>query len=341
TELANWNVKEYWAVSTTPGGTPGGYEMLIPAKSIVINEVLAHSHNTLPDWIELHNTSNINIDIGGWYLSDSATKLQKYQIPSGVVVPAQGYVVFNETEHFGGYFGLSENGEVVYLSSAIGGVLTGYQESEDFGASATGVSFGRYQKSDGSYNFVSMSGVTPGEANALPLVGPLVITEIMYNPLGNGDAEYIEIANISSEPVNMWYEDTNTAEIIPWRILDESGVMLEFPLGVTMLAGEKILLVYDINDYIDEFGQMPYGTQYYQWTTGKLSNSGEKLELQMPGDTDGLVRYFIRVDRVNYDDSDPWPTTPDGDGDSLNRINPDLYGNDSINWSAEDPTPGE
>ena len=63
-------------------------------------------------------------------------------------------------------FALSETGEKVVLSSAEADVLTGYQDVEDFGASETGVAFGRYRKSTATYNFVPMSENTPGWANA-------------------------------------------------------------------------------------------------------------------------------------------------------------------------------
>jgi hypothetical protein len=81
-----------------------------------------------------------------------------------------------------------------------------------------------------------------------------------------------------------------------------------------------------------------------------LANDGEKLEISKPGDESGGTRYYIRIDRVNYSDGwhpdncpgdvDLWPTEPDGDGDSLNRIFPQYYGNDPNNWQAAPPTPG-
>lgn len=49
---------------------------------------------------------------------------------------------------------------------------------------------------------------------------------------------------------------------------------------------------------------------------------------------------YIRVDRVNYDDVEPWPTEADGHGSSLCRILERGYGNDSSNWMAAPPTPG-
>jgi len=115
--------------------------------SIVINEVLAHSHDEnpnepTPDWIELYNTTGQNINIGGWFLSDNNNddpNLMKYQIPDNTVIKAEGsagnadYVVFVQdvgqpgSDYFP--FGLSEAGETVYLTSGESGQITGYYQT--------------------------------------------------------------------------------------------------------------------------------------------------------------------------------------------------------------------
>jgi hypothetical protein len=41
-----------------------------------------------------------------------------------------------------------------------------------------------------------------------------------------------------------------------------------------------------------------------------------------------------------YDMSDPWPTTPDGTGQALERVTDGNYGNDVANWTAATPSPG-
>jgi hypothetical protein len=96
--------------------------------------------------------------------------------------------------------------------------LTGYRNVEDFGASQTDVSFGRYYKpGTDNFNFVAMAESTPGLANSYPKVGPIVISEIMYNPdwpdggsYTNEQYEYIELKNISVEPVMLF--DSVTSE---------------------------------------------------------------------------------------------------------------------------------
>ena len=66
---------------------------------VIINEFSCSNTSTIldnfndnEDWIELHNTSGSPFDLTGYYLSDKASNLTKWQIPSGTV-PANGYMV--------------------------------------------------------------------------------------------------------------------------------------------------------------------------------------------------------------------------------------------------------
>jgi len=276
----------------------------------------------------------------------------KYRIAEGTVIGPGGYIVFYENLHFGNpmapgcltAFALSENGEQVVLSSAADGVLSGFREKEDFGASPTGVAFGRYAKSGGTFNFVLMSANTPGAANAYPLVGPMVINEIMYNPpSGNQDEEYIELLNISSQPVTLL--DPLTLE--PWKFTDAIEKVFPTNPAVTVAPGGFLLVVRNTQAFVVRYGLPPAGVQVLQYDSGALDNAGEKLEVSMPGDVDGQgVRQYIRVDRVVYSDGshpvgeDPWPPSADGQGHSLHRIAPAGYGNDVVSWQAAAPTPG-
>ncbi|MCU0788435.1 MAG: CotH kinase family protein, partial [Verrucomicrobia bacterium] len=116
---ATWDSKQAWRPSSSPDGSPGQANPApaYPQGSLVINEVLSHQDTDNPgDWIELHNTTGSAINIGGWFLSDSRGNLKKYAIPGGTQIPANGYLVFTEHDHFGSAFALSEHGDAVYLS---------------------------------------------------------------------------------------------------------------------------------------------------------------------------------------------------------------------------------
>ncbi|OHB63084.1 MAG: hypothetical protein A2168_09620, partial [Planctomycetes bacterium RBG_13_50_24] len=253
----SWDDKDSWRPSAYAGGSPGQDDsgILPDPGDVVINEVLAHSHADASDWIELYNATGTAIDIGGWFLSDSNDNLTMYKIANGTTIAPYRFLVLYESRHFGNRndpgcfetFALSENGEQLYLSSAQNGELTGFRAVEDFGASETGVSFGRYYKpGTGNYNFVAMDQNTEGSANAYPKVGPIVISEIMYNPdwpyggsYTNDQYEYIELRNITAEPVTLY--DFETGE--PWKFTD--GIEFTFPADapVTIPAGGYLLVV--------------------------------------------------------------------------------------------------
>jgi len=364
-DLGIWGVGSAWRASTYLYGSPGQDDSgILPNPSaIVINEVLAHSHAEASDWIELYNTTDTAIDIGGWFLSDSRDALFKYEIAAGTTIEPYDYLVLYEDLHFGNLddagsyiaFALSENGDQLYLSSAENGVLTGYRADEDFGASETGVSFGRYYKSGtGNYNFVAMEQNTPGTANSYPKVGPIVISEIMYNPdwpvdslYPNDQYEYVELQNISAEPVTLYDYDTGEA----WKFTD--GIEFTFPTDspITIPADGFLLLAKKPEAFSWRYPGVPAELVLGPYD-GNLNNAGERIQLSMPGDVD-LVgeRQYIRVDRVNYSDGshpennpggiDLWPVESDGQGTSLTRKNAADYGNDPANWLSATPSPGQ
>ena len=364
-DVNSWDGKDAWRPSVFVGGSPGTDDkgFLPDPGAIVINEVLSHSHGGDPDWVELHNTTHNLIVIGGWFLSDSNDNLLKYEIPFGTRIGPKGYLVLYEDLSFGNSddpgahepFALSENGERLYLSVAYDGVLAGYRNTEDFGASQTGVSFGRYYKaSTNNYNFVAMDENTPGSVNSYPKVGPIVISEIMYNPnwpdggsYTNDQYEYIELQNISAESVTLYRDDKGE----PWKFTD--GIDFTFPADapVTIPAGGCILIVKKPEAFSWRYPAVPGGIIFGPYE-GNLSNAGESLELGMPGDVDNdSIRQYIRIDRVNYSDGshpencpggiDLWPTEADGNGMALSRVILTDYGNDPDNWFAAPASPGE
>jgi len=312
----------------------------------VVNEVLAHSHDIAPDWIELFNNSSQALNLGGWYLSDDPDVPRKYRIADGTFIPGHGYLVFYEDLNFGVGnidpgalvpFALSENGDTVNILGPGNGLQPDYVEKEVFGASLRGVTKGRYYKeSTRTYNFVTLATPTPGAPNSDPLTGPVVISEIMYHPPVS-DAEYIELTNIETNQVSLFDSSVN----VSWRMT--KGIDHVFPSNapVVLAPGEKILLVRNSVVFAQEYG-IPPGGRVFQWDSGALDNGGETLELSSPGDVDELgVRQFVRVDRVDYSDAAPWPPGPDGAGTSLSRIDERAYGNDVANWAESPATPGQ
>ncbi|MBN2138951.1 MAG: lamin tail domain-containing protein [Sedimentisphaerales bacterium] len=364
--LEQWDSKSGWRTSVYPGGSPGWDDSgLIPLPgTIVINEVLAHSHDEASDWIELYNTTNQTVDIGGWFITDNESNFMKYEIEEGAEIGPYGYFVLYQDPNFGDTndpgtheaFALSENGETVILHVGAGGELMGFMDEEKFDASETGVAFGRYQKSTGTYNFVPMESNTPREENAYPKVGPIVITELMYHPpdpcagdpaeYDDDDFEYIELHNITDYHITLQEYDDNLGIYVPWQI---KGVSFTFLPGTTIPAHGYLVVARNPLAFMYRYGSLPAGMLH--GPCGKMQNDGEEIQLSKPGDENFDTPevgdyYMIRVDRVNYSDGshpvgeDPWPIGPDGWGYSLTRTWPELYGNDPNNWTSQTPSPG-
>jgi hypothetical protein len=68
---------------------------------VVINEYSCSNFNSFPDnyeayedWIELYNTGNSPVNIGGYFLSDKPGSPMKWQIPAGTTIAAHGFKLF-------------------------------------------------------------------------------------------------------------------------------------------------------------------------------------------------------------------------------------------------------
>ena len=334
-----YGLKGNWRPSNLSGGGPGAADPGTNPGAVVVNEVMTHGDGTDPDWIELHNTTNSSINVGGWSLSDSALDLRKYRIAPDTSIPAKGYLVLYEDQHFGVAgnpgvvtpFRLDANGGGVYLSNAdASGNVAGYRESVTFGAADRGVAFGRHAKSTGGSDFTAQHAPTPGLVNGLPRNGPVVINELMYNPAGT-NVEYVELRNTGNAVVPLYdpQNPTNT-----WKFTN--GITFAFPTGVSLPVGGSLLVVpidpavfrtrYNVHPHVQIFG--PY--------TGALDNAGEPVELSKPIDPgQGATVPYVVVDRVNYEQAVPWPGGANGTGASLARRTPASYGNDAANWQAE------
>lgn len=88
-------------------------------EGLVINEIYASGE----DWIELYNTLETSVNIGGYFVYDNAAA--KYQIPAGTTIPAKSFLVLICNDLGTGLntnFKLTSAGETVYLENA-GGTL--------------------------------------------------------------------------------------------------------------------------------------------------------------------------------------------------------------------------
>jgi hypothetical protein len=332
-----WDTKEGWKASSSYGGSPGAADGgTVPEPgAVVINELLAHTDaSAVGDWVELHNTTAFDIDVGGWWLSDSKGAPYKYRIPDGTELAGGAYRVFDTTNHFGAAgqsnaFSFSEYGEDVVLSSALDGEghPTGYREIRAFGASEREVTFGRHERSDGDEVFVAQIAATKGAANAGPRVGPLVMSEILYAPATNG-TEYVEVYCLS--PTNVPLFDP-AAPGNAWRFTGAGEFF--FPAGAVATSFSTFVIAgTNAAAFRARYG-LAAGYPVYGPFTGRLSNAGERLRLRKPLTFDGTNQPYAVMEEIEYNDKAPWPVLP-GAGESLERVRLAAFGNDPANWRA-------
>ena len=144
-------------------------------------------------------------------------------------------------------------------------------------------------------------------------VDSLRITELHYHPneanlaeqeqgWSTSDFEYIELQNISGSDLDL----TNL------RLT--KGVNFDFATGTIIRSKDYLLVVKNRAAFESRFGAgLPIAGE---WEEGnRLDNGGENLKLSYGAG--------ISIIEFTYDDADPWPEGPDGNGFSLNLENPE------------------
>lgn len=337
-----------------------GVSNWLPLPGVLIQEVLSRAAAPGGDFIELLNRGDAPIDVGGWYLSDRLYDLRRYRIPAGRSVPAHGLLVLS-TADFGGSFrldsandGASANdefsaGDEVILSAAeTSGALTGYRTSMSFGAAEVGHSVVRLETSLGD-QWVSVAQATPGAPNSAFKAGPIVINEIHGSAEGaNGAFDFIELQNVSSEPVSM---RDPAAPQRGWKL--RGGVDYNFPPS-TELAPRSFALIVGFDPALDAAAlaafrahyALPLSVQVLGPWSGQLHLGQETLRLEKPSGVEPLPRpsagepVYVLVDEIRRQPLSLWPAQGSDEAQSLQRRRTDGFGNEPLNWFADQATPG-
>lgn len=159
-----------------------------------------------------------------------------------------------------------------------------------------------------------------GLATAAPVV---VINEVHYDPDPKTElVEFIELTNTGDV----------AADLGGWHFAD--GVNYTFPAGSRLEPGKYLLLAENPDQLKAKFASTLPADALLLRFEGGLSNEGELLRL-----VDGSNK---EIDEVNYSASFPWPVAANGEGASMELINPSLDNDLGGSWrpSTTGPTPG-
>ncbi len=316
-----------WAASDSAGGSPGRLDpvTLDPQRSVVINELLAHTDLPDLDYIELYNHGNDPLDLTGCFLSDDPAT-NKFTMPPGTIVPGRGFAVFYETNL---NFALSSHGEEIYLRNAAG---TRVLDAVRFGAQENGVSTGR--SPNGGANFHRMSTKTPGASNSPPRFSEVVINEIMYNPIsGSSDDEYVELYNRS----------TNTIDLYKWKL--DGGINFTFKRGTLLPPDSYLVVANNITNLLAKYSNLHSNNTVGNYG-GALGNTSDRLALSKPEFevSTNLLNQLVTnnvdivVNELTYQSGGRWGQWADGGGSSLELVDARADNRLAANWADSDET---
>lgn len=177
-----------------------------PAGDLVINELLASNDVTMADqdgefddWIELFNNTSSSMDLSGYFLTDDALDLTKWEIPSGTSIAANGYLIFwadDDQTQVGLHtnFKLSTSGETLLLVNSSEEIV----DQITFPAQTTDISYGRYMNGTGNFQTLTptFNAQNVGTIGIDDLAGQTLSIRAFPNP-SNGSF-YLEL----NEPTN-------------------------------------------------------------------------------------------------------------------------------------------
>jgi len=212
-----------WSVTTTPtyaaansiaapASTP-----VVTSGTLLVNELMADNSSAFADpdeagayedWFEVYNPGTAAVDMSGMYISDNLTNPTKWQVPSGVTIPAGGYLVFmadGDTDQGSRHtsWSLGKSGESIGIYAADGTTLI---DSVTFGAQTANISYGR--STDGGAEWSLFTTPTPGTSNLKP------VANWIYNAASH-DSSSLAPLSIATAKASGLTAATDSSSIIP------------------------------------------------------------------------------------------------------------------------------
>jgi len=270
-----------------------------PKAVIVINEVYSQGGNLALDgtnygdydWVELYNNSDVEGDVSGFMLYDKLDKVKFIRLPEGTKIAPRGFLLVEVGVDEG--FGLSKDGDEVYLEDAKGKVI----DHVVFGPLTADQAYAR--NPDGSNTF-GVQKPTPGATNNNETPIPIIdYTGLVINEV-DGNGKFVELYNNSANPIPL----ANVK-----LIKDESQTWWNGGEDITIEAGGFYTIAQTGTSFVTNASE-------YTGYSGISPKKIVQFELKSPYGI--LIDVFARkVDGLNFGDD----CTPDyaQDGYSFSR----------------------
>ncbi|MCH8325270.1 MAG: lamin tail domain-containing protein, partial [Bacteroidetes bacterium] len=318
--------------------------------SILINEFMYAPETGKPEWIELINNSNESLNLKNWSISDILPSPTKNFITTADLLlnPDEFLILTKDSSFFNQYPDINSQIKIINFGS-LGNIRDGiivydfrdavidslfYSSNWGGGKGFSLERISQNNPTNDSTNWttsLSVNHSTPGQANSTNNIvqgtkGELIINEIMYNP-GEKNTEFIEFYNNSSKEVNVG----------GWKIIDEKGNINKLSKTSLIIPSKNYFILSADSSLINYYNLENKIVSVLNSSSLGLVNSGELI----------LLKDFLgnTIDSVFY--SDKWNNRnfTDTKNKTLERINPNINGNDKNNWSTSvsqiGGTPGE
>lgn len=249
---------------------------ILPDTSEVTGLFINEIYSSNPDWIELYNSTDKEINLGGFSLQDDKGAAEGYQFATGTKLAAKSYLVLNETTDFTFGISSSKGDEITLLDSRNATI-----DNVSIPVMEDGKSYAR--KTDGGSEWQKLDKPTKGKDNTAagdteetPEQSklPLFINEVMSAPAGE-DTDFIEIYNAGDAEIDMsgfaLQDDKGAAEqfVIPSGIkIPAKGILVfsqvspgageSFTFGLSS-KGDKVILLDATGKQIDKVETPDYG----------------------------------------------------------------------------------
>lgn len=324
-----------WAASDRIGGSPGQAESYgqEPLRAVLVNEILARPEASPSGYVELYNHSNEPVDLAGAWLSNDkkdwagGASPAGYLIPANTVIPARGFLAFEEGQ-LG--FGLDAAGGAVFL---VNSNRTRIIDALVYAGQELGVAWGRYP--DGASDVYALQSGTPGAANRGPFERAIVINEIMCDPISGTSADqYVELYNRGAAAI----------DVGGWGFT--RGIQFQIPKGTVMPPDGYLVVAKNAANLRARYPGILDGKNTVGDFSGTLARGGETLVLSAPQAVAGTNRHgvaitntiWIDLDEVTYGTGGRWGTWAGGGGSSLEAINPRADRRRPGDWADSDET---
>ncbi|MEM7231714.1 MAG: lamin tail domain-containing protein, partial [Planctomycetota bacterium] len=286
---------------------------------IYLNELTWGENPTL----EIVSLDDNDYDLSEMYLSNESDRLDAWPFPKGTVLRSGQFLTvpladlpFEWATLPGRVFLTSFNGDQFrYVIDAMRLPAPNTQPADSWSHARVPDAYGRVLISESP---------TLGGTNEASLETGLVINEINYHPIDNGELEFVEIYNRSDRAISLD------------GMALTSGYNFRFGKGDQLDAGAYLVLArnpsalstaYEL-DGVDVYGPAADATPEDIEAFGRLSNQGEKIQLN--------DRFGNPIDIVRYYDGGSWDPLSDGGGSSLELLDPNQDNNAASAWASSD-----